>query len=307
VKREKPAQRIFISHAHANIRVARKIHTALQDAGQQPWLDDSDIHIGVLLRKELQQAIAGSKAVVLVWSEAAAKSRWVAAEILTSFHLDRFIVPCTVDDTALPQFLSRSIFINLQRSRDRALAKLGEQLKAAAGGRNEFPAAVPFQSAELQQTIYRLNAKQHEVATAPDTETALRLQKALDPEMRAAEKRWRFDSTILNLAGYHRKNAYMYKHWDEYCAGRFPSDPLLTRAEWFFYKTVFANPLDFSALNGLGNILLFEGEHEAALFFVERAIELAKKAGIDYADAKSDRQLILTRMGRSPSGKATYA
>lgn len=307
MKREKGARRIFISHAHANIRVARKIETALQSAGHDAWLDDSDIHIGVLLRKELQQAISASKAVVLVWSEAASKSRWVAAEILTSFHLDRFIVPCVVDAAGLPQFLSRSIFIDLRRSRERAVAKLGEQLKVVPGGRNEFPAAMPFQSAELQQTIYRLNAKQHEILTAPDTETALGLQKSLDPEMRVAEKRWRFDSTILNLAGYHRKNAYMYKHWDEYCAGRFPADPLLNRAEWFFYKTLFVNPLDFSALNGLGNILLFEGEHEAALFFVERAIEIAKKMGVDYAEAKSDRQLILTRMGKSPAGKATYA
>jgi hypothetical protein len=30
---------------------------------------------------------------------------------------------------------------------------------------------------------------------------------------------------ILSLAGYHQKNVYMIKHWEEYCAGRFPKDP----------------------------------------------------------------------------------
>ena len=297
---------IFISHAHANLRTARSVKTALQAARQDAWLDDSNIHVGVLLRNELQQAIAASRAVVLVWSEAALASRWVAAEILTSFHLNRFIVPCVFDAVALPQFLSRSIFVDLRRARRTALAKLSEQMKTVPGARNEFPSAVPYQSPELEQTIDRLNAKQHEIVNASDPKTALRLQKLLDPEMRAAEKRWRFDSTILNLAGYHRKNAYMFKHWDEYCAGRFPADRLLDRAEWFFYRTLFVNPLDYSALNGLGNILLFEGELPAALFFVERAIEISQKAGVDYQDAKSDRQLILRRMGTPPT-EATSA
>ncbi len=62
--RGKTAQRIFISRAHANVRVARTVKAALQNAGHDSWLDDSNIHVGVLLRKELQQAIAESRAVV---------------------------------------------------------------------------------------------------------------------------------------------------------------------------------------------------------------------------------------------------
>jgi hypothetical protein len=303
MKHGKTPRRIFISHAHANLQVARKVKSTLQNVGHDAWLDDSDIHVGVLLRKELQQAIAGSSAVVLIWSKAASKSRWVASEILTSFHLNRFVVPCVLDAVALPQFLSRSIFVDLRSARDKALVKLGEQLKTVPDERNEFPEAVPYQSAELLETIHRLDAKQKEIVNTQDPKAALRLQKSLDPEMRAAEKRWRFDSTILNLAGYHRKNAYMFKHWDEYCAGRFPSDPLLNSAEWFLYKTLFVDPLDYSALNGLGNILLFEGELPGALFFVERAIEIAQKAGVEYQEARSDRELIRGRMGTS--GRAT--
>jgi len=67
------------------------------------------------------------------------------------------------------------------------------------------------------------------------------------------------------------------------------------------------NPLDYSALNGLGNIFLFEGELQGALFFVERAIEIAQKAGVEYKEAKSDRELIRRRMGTLPPGRATYA
>jgi tetratricopeptide (TPR) repeat protein len=277
--------------------VAGEIEAALHNAGYDAWLDDSDIRLGVLLRNELQQAIAGSHAVVLVWSQAASESRWVAAEILTSFHLNRFIVPCVLDAVDLPQFLSRSVFIDLRREKDRGLEKLGKQMAAVPAARNDFPDAVPYQNPELLKTIYSLAAKQREIVETADPNAALRLQGALDPEMHAAEKQWRFDSTILNLAGYHRKNAYMFQHWDEYCAGRFPKDPLLDEAERFFYETLFVNPLDFSAVNGLGNVLLFEGDLEAALFFVERAIELARNAGVEYEEAKNDRQVILNRMG----------
>ena len=183
--RAKTAQRIFISHAHANIRVARKVKVALQNAGHDSWLDDSNIHVGVMLRKELQQAIADSGTVVLVWSKAASTSRWVASEILTSFHLDRLIVPCVLDNVALPQFLSRSISSDLRRARGGALAKLGEQLKAVPQGRNEFPEAVPYQSPELLETVHHLNARQREILNAPDAKAVLLLQKGLDPEMRA--------------------------------------------------------------------------------------------------------------------------
>jgi hypothetical protein len=57
------------------------------------------------------------------------------------------------------------------------------------------------------------------------------------------------------------------------------------------------NPIDCSALNGLGNILLFQGELDAAEFFVSRAFHCAKKDGADYWQAKDDLKLIQSRTG----------
>ena len=51
----------------------------------------------------------------------------------------------------------------------------------------------------------------------------------------------------------------MIKHWQEYSAGRFPKDPLLEEGRSRFFETLLINPIDYSALNGLGNILLFQG------------------------------------------------
>jgi tetratricopeptide (TPR) repeat protein len=294
----KKSPRVFISHASVNLKLAKQVEKALDVAGFDPWLDHSDIRVGVLLGKELQQAIKASQAVVLIWSKAAAASRWVAAEVLTAFHLNRFIVPCVLSATELPQFLSRSVYLDLRRGQEAALNRLGEQVGRVPRARNEFLALSSYWDKELEQAIYRISAQQR-AALAPldrgDLPGARKSQAKLDTEMRRAEKRWRYDPTILNLAGYHRKNAYMLKHWDEYCAGRFPKDPLLQEGERYFLDTLFVNPVDYNALNGLGNILFFEGELDAAEFFVERAIKCAKNAGMDYQDAKQDLRVIRSR------------
>ena len=101
---------------------------------------------------------------------------------------------------------------------------------------------------------------------------------------------------ILNLAGYHRKNGHMIKHWQENSVGRFPKDPLLEEGRSRFFETLLINPIDYGALNGLGNILLFQGELDAAEFFVSSAIKCAKKDGADYWQAKHDLDLIRSRL-----------
>jgi hypothetical protein len=103
--------------------------------------------------------------------------------------------------------------------------------------------------------------------------------------MHAAEKRWRYAPTNLNLAGYHRKNV----------TGRGSAAVL---------RNPVRQPLDYSALKGLGNILFFEGEVEAAQFFVEIAVECAAEDGVDYQAAnkvwnRSGAGRLRTSMARS--------
>jgi TIR domain len=286
---------IFISHASANLAVARQIEEVLHAAGFDPWLDYSDIQVGALLGKELQHAIRQCRAMVLVWSKPASESRWIAAEILSAFHMNRFIIPCVLSAARLPAFLSRAVYLDLHKGRKDALSRLGDQVRRARPNRNEFTAVNSYADIELRGAITSLFAQQRVIVSSDDLAVSRRLQNQLDTEMHAAEKHWRFDPTILNLAGYHRKNAYMFKHWDEYCAGQFPRDPLLDEGERFFLASLFGNPLDYSALNGLGNILYFQGELDAAAFFIGRAVACAEEAGLDYEDARHDLALIQNR------------
>ena len=130
--------------------------------------------------------------------------------------------------------------------------------------------------------------------SARDLDGARAQQKLLDPMVADAKKRWKFERDVLNLAGYHAKNGYLLKHWDAIQAGRPPADPLLARAERFFFDALFVAPGDASALNGLGSVLILERELDAVEFFVRRAIAIAERSGVPYAGARHDLELIHT-------------
>jgi hypothetical protein len=251
------------------------VEAALEAAGFGVWLDSSDIRLGVLLRNELHEAIQKSRGVVLLWSAPASKSRWMAAEILTAFHMDRFIIPSVVDDAPLPQFLGKSVYLDLRKNEADALGQLARAVKNVPKQANLIPPRFGSESTELKRAIGTIAAAQERVTTPlmkRDLKTAAEVQQVLDPVMKQAEALWRYELMILNLGGYHRKNGYLVKHWDAIQAGRPPKDPLLHEGERLFFEALFVDPLDESALNGLGSILIYELELDAAEFFVRRAI-----------------------------------
>ena len=152
------------------------------------------------------------------------------------------------------------------------------------------------QSRELQRTIERIVQGQREVTDRfgnRDLQGAKQKQRLIDGTTAEAAKAWPLEQMVLNLCGYHHKNAYMLKHWAAIQAGRPPKDRLLERAEGFFFEALFVNPNDYSALNGLGSILIFERDLDAAEFFIRQAIALAGQHGIDYSEAKQDLAMIL--------------
>lgn len=75
---------VFISHASENSELAIKIEKFLEEKALKIWLDHLDIRLGILLRDELQAEIRKSRTLILLCSESASTSRWVASEILTA-------------------------------------------------------------------------------------------------------------------------------------------------------------------------------------------------------------------------------
>ena len=143
----------FISHSSKNRNLAAKVESGLAAAGLDVWLDDTDITLGALLRPELQTSIDRCRVLVLLWSKPASASRWINAEWLTAYHLDKFIVPCTLDDTALPQCLSPTVALPIARLSASALAKLVRAVRDAPASRNPLGPLMRSESRELKETI----------------------------------------------------------------------------------------------------------------------------------------------------------
>lgn len=284
----------FISHASTDARFVAAIDRALQADKLKTWVDRSDIRFGALLRDQLLEAIRGSRAVVLVWSKAAFKSRWVMAEIFMAYYLDRFIIPCALDATPLPQFLANSVYLDRRHEKRRLLQELGRAVRSAPAGANKPAAVMVSETPDLQTWIDRVGRAQYDVvAAAGNPKQAALLNRKVGADLRRLQKTTPLHPRVLNLAGYQCKNTYMLKHDPAIQAGRAPKDPLLQQGERYFFESLCVDPNDMSAINGLGNILFYERELDAAEFFHRSAIDRAKRTGRTYPAAQHDLALVL--------------
>jgi hypothetical protein len=175
-------------------------------------------------------------------------------------HQDRLVLPCTLDETPLPQCLAGNVFLDVQKAGHEAAGRLARAIRDADGGPTPLAPLMRGESPELAEAIITIRNAQQEVGErlgAWELDRAAAAQAALDPVMDRARARWPLDPMIVNLDGYQLKNAFMVEHWDAIQAGRAPQDPVLERAERRFFETLSLDPTDPSALNGLGNVLFF--------------------------------------------------
>jgi hypothetical protein len=285
--------RIFISHSSKNKRIAGRLGDDLAGVKVDVWLDRDELEGGDPLLDELQEALEACTHLLLLWSKPASASRYVKAEWQAAFNLQKGIIPCLLDGTALPLFLRQSIFCDMRRTYEKGLT----QIKKALGAKTTPSLRTKKASAgrDKQAVIDTLVSGQAQVLdtlAAGDVARSRTLQAALDKIVNDALRRWRSDEMILNLAGYGLKNAYLIKHWNELSIGEYPWDPVLIKAEQMFHAALGIRPDDPSAKNGLGNIYWFRRDLDAAEFFVRHAIAGARRQGFRYEAAEQDLEMI---------------
>lgn len=285
----------FISHASANADIAETLVKALEADKLKAWIDSADVKFGALLRNQLQASISGCRVLALLWSEQAFRSRWVMAEMFTAIYLDRFIIPCVLDSTPLPQFLANSAYLDRKRDGDRLAQRLCHAVRSAPDHANDVSAVVPDDTSVVQPLINAVAAGQYAALAAidQDFDKATEANRHVGSAMRNLQEMAPLHPMVLNLAGYQCKNDYMMKHWDAIQVWRAPKDALLDRGERYFFESLCVNPFDEGAINGLGNILFFERELDAAEFFHGRAADLhLKRTGQRYEAAEHDLEMV---------------
>ncbi|HEV2718305.1 MAG TPA: toll/interleukin-1 receptor domain-containing protein, partial [Terriglobales bacterium] len=71
---------IFISYSRRDISTVRALTTALSQKGLTVWVDRSDIQEGDAYDTQIEEAIAQTSVVIVLWSENSIRSHWVRAE-----------------------------------------------------------------------------------------------------------------------------------------------------------------------------------------------------------------------------------
>jgi len=92
--------KLFLSYDHRDADLARPIATALEKAGHEVWWD-RHIRGGSQFSKEIERALAGADAVVVLWSERSIESPWVRDEAEAARDSGR-LVPVRIDRAQPP-------------------------------------------------------------------------------------------------------------------------------------------------------------------------------------------------------------
>ena len=96
---------VFISYARTDALQAQRIAEALRTAGFKVWRDDElPAHRGYA--EVIEERLDGAKAVVVIWSQHAARSEWVQSEADRARNA-RKLVQLSIDATTLPMPFDR--------------------------------------------------------------------------------------------------------------------------------------------------------------------------------------------------------
>jgi hypothetical protein len=288
--------RVFISHSSEDSGYVAHLAALLARQGYEPWVDTAKLRFGALLRNELRAAIQNSRVLLLIWSAPARRSRWVLSEMFTAFHCGRFIVPCVLDGTPLPGFLRQALYFDAERDRTHIGAKLALAIRDAPHHANEHAALTPYREPIVQRIADTVAMSQIAVleSASKDRRAAIKANKSVREALVHLKALAEADPLVQNLQGFQCKNDYLLRNWDLIMAGQPPADEILLRGERCFFESLCADPRDGSALNGLGSILFYELELDAAEFFQRRAIEIIKKrTGGRYEEAERDLDMVL--------------
>jgi tetratricopeptide (TPR) repeat protein len=91
---------VFLSYARSNAAVAGRVEEALEKAGLSVWYDP-DLPAHRVYSDVIASELEGAKAVLVLWSEAAAESQWVRSEANRARELAR-LVQARLDGARLP-------------------------------------------------------------------------------------------------------------------------------------------------------------------------------------------------------------
>lgn len=136
---------VFLSYAREDRERAKIVAAAFEDAGVSIWWDRR-IEAGSEYSKEIEQALKGAEAVVVLWSRSSVDSPWVRDEAAKGRDSGK-LVPASFDGVEAPLGFGQFHTIDLSRrtwrrkSLDELVAATSRKLQAGKGRAASAPAA----------------------------------------------------------------------------------------------------------------------------------------------------------------------
>ena len=142
---------VFISHSNQDNDLTLHIVEQLRQAGYGVWVDFESIRGGADWLCEIEAGIARCDAVVVILSQASAKSVWVERECLYAFQLRTPVITALVEDVLIPLQLINLQYCDLREATAAGMATLVESLRSLqrpAEGWAAYPTAMTSQPIE---------------------------------------------------------------------------------------------------------------------------------------------------------------
>ncbi|MCG3158859.1 MAG: hypothetical protein DKINENOH_05503 [bacterium] len=225
--------KVFISHSWTDKPLVLELEEALRQAGAAVWVDHVGIRGGDSLPKRISDALEWCDTLLLIWSQAASESEWVALEWESAISLKKKIVPCLLDGTKLPGILANKAYINFRDAAKATTALLGalglDARPPAGAAAKETVAAVPHGPLTANQETAPAPQAQPKPAKAKTADQKPLSQepsppqppKPLPPSQKVASlrsqpvKNFSADAVPAML----KKKGFFHSFWNEQCRG----------------------------------------------------------------------------------------
>jgi hypothetical protein len=109
--------KVFISHSWRDKTIADKLSQHLSSM-VDVWLDIQNLLPGDSITPSIDSALAEMDLVIVLWSENAAESDGVAAEITTALRLKKKMIPCRLDEADLDPRIREVLAIEMRNYKE---------------------------------------------------------------------------------------------------------------------------------------------------------------------------------------------
>lgn len=138
---------VFISYSHKDKEFVDKLAINLVQRRHHIWMDRWELNVGDSLIDKVQTALTKSSAILLIISKNSLESQWFKKELNAGLVREleerkTLIIPCKIDESALPIFLREKMYADFALDADAALASVDNALAAISNpqqGRLEDP------------------------------------------------------------------------------------------------------------------------------------------------------------------------